>query len=227
MVERLLDASVADEHKGTGFEIEIYDTRTKALLEPFKIGMSRLGDCLLKIRDVFRTFRELSSTNRNELFGGDAKVLGRSEVGGFENIKRKKRVNTMNHIIRRITSRSMNSDPFGPKDLREHLAPLRFITFAGLDDGFANVKMLGLYDAVGSGIVARNPDVTDTVAGCQDVECGNIGRGIVGDEFFETAPATEDVLEDKVCHDFSRVRGGSATFGIHWGQNPVFRPGTL
>ena len=74
--------------------------------------------------------------------------------------------------------------------------------------------MLGLYDAVGSGIVARNPDVTDTIAGCQDVECGNIGRGIVGDEFFETTPATEDVLEDEVCDDFSRVRGGSATFGI-------------
>ena len=106
MVERLLDASVADEHKRTGFEIEIYDTRTKALLKLFEIGMLRLGDRLLKIRDVFGTFRELSSANRDELFGGDAKVLGRSEVGGFENIKRKKGVNTMNHIIRRVTSRS-------------------------------------------------------------------------------------------------------------------------
>ena len=109
---------------------------------------------------------------------------------------------------------STNGDPLGPKDLREHLAPLRFITFASLDDGFANVEMLGLYDAVGSGIVARNLDVTDTVARCQNVEGGNIGRGIVGDELFKTTPATEDVLEDEVCDDLSRVRGSSTTFRI-------------
>ena len=150
----------------------------------------------------------------DELLGGDHEVLVGSEVGRFDDVEGEKRVNTVDHVVGGVTGSTSNSDPFGPEDLRQDLAPSGLVAVTGLHDSLANVVVLGLNETVGAGVVARDADMVDVILASEDVERSDVGGSVVGDYLGEGTPATEDVTEDEVGNDFSRVGGGGASFGV-------------
>ena len=108
----------------------------------------------------------------------------------------------MDHEIGRVAGGLPNSDSFSPKDEGENLSPLRFVSFAGLHDSFTNVKVFRLNNSVGLRIVARDTNVSDSVSRCEDVQCSDVSRAVVCNNFLKSTPSTEDVLEDEVRYDF-------------------------
>jgi len=123
-------------------------------------------------------------------------------------------VNTVDHVVWRVPCSSADGDLFCPEHQREDLTPLRFVSLAGLHDCFPDVEVLRLYDSIGLGVVSRDSDVVDSVLFGEDISSSNVGSGVVGNNLFESSPAAEDILEDKVGNDFGGVRGGSTTFWI-------------
>ena len=95
-----------------------------------------------------------------------------------KNVKQEKRVDTVDHVVRGVTSSLLNSDSFSPEDLWKDLLPLGLITFTGLHDGLVNIEMLGFYNTVGSIIVPRYANVVDPIMLANVVECSNVGRTI-------------------------------------------------
>ena len=67
VVERLLDARVANENEGTGLKVEVDDARTMAFLKLFEVIAASFCNSLLEVCNVFWPFSELASPKRDEL----------------------------------------------------------------------------------------------------------------------------------------------------------------
>jgi hypothetical protein len=161
-----------------------------------------------------RAFRELLSSERDEVFGRHAEVLSGSEIGSLSNIERQEGMDTVDHVVGGIAGRLPNGNTFGPEDLGKDFAPLGLVTFAGLHDSFANVKVLRLHDTVGARVVARDANVMDAVAGTKNFQSSDVRGSVVSNQLFKTTPATENILEDEVGDNFARIGRSSASLGI-------------
>jgi len=135
-----------------------------AFLESLEIGLARLGNCLLHLRDFFRALGKLAGSDRDKILGGDTEVLGRGEVGGLEDIKGEKGVNAVSHIVGGIAGGLADGNSFGPEDKREDFAPFRLLALASLHDRFADIEVLRLNNPVGSRVVTRDTDVANPAA---------------------------------------------------------------
>ena len=111
-------------------------------------------------------------------------------------------MNAVNHEVRGIASSFSDSNSLSPENLRENFAPLRLVSLTSLHDSLANIKMLGLNYPVSLGVVSRNPNVMDFVLLSKEIDSGNIGSGVIGDNLVESSPATGNLLKDKARDNF-------------------------
>ena len=195
-IKGLLDTGISNEYKRTRLKVKVNDTGLVPFLETLEVLLAGLGDCFAHLSEVLGTFSELLGSGSDEFLGGDAKVLSGSEVGGFENIKREKRVDAVDHVLGGVTGSSSNSDSFSPEDLWKDFSPLGLVTFAGLHDGLANVEMLGFHDTVGSRIVPGYANVVDPITLADVVECSNVGSDPLP---FRGAPESLDTVSSHLA----------------------------
>ena len=123
-------------------------------------------------------------------------------------------MDTVNHVVGGVTSSSANSNMLSPEHQRKDLMPLGLIALAGLHDGFSHIEMLRLNDAISLGVVSGDANVVDAVSVGEDIQGGDVSSSIVSDYLFESTPSAEDILEDEVGDDLSRVGGSSTTFWV-------------
>ena len=74
--------------------------------------------------------------------------------------------------------------------------------------------MLGLDDAVGLRVVARNPNVINPVPLGEDVGCRDIRSSVVGDEFLERAPSAQDIIENEIRNNVGGFIGNRTSFRV-------------
>ena len=69
----------------------------------------------------------------------------------------------MNHVVGGVTSSLADSSPLSPEHLQKDFVPPRQVALTGLDDSLTYVKVFGFHNAVSLRVVARDPNVIDTI----------------------------------------------------------------
>jgi len=101
------------------------------------------------------------------------------------------------HVKGGVASGPANGCAVSPEDVWCASWPLQSVAFASLDEGLDDGAVLPLNDAVCVRVVSRNADVSDTVPICKPVKGGDVRCAVVGDDFFDGSPPTQDFLKEK------------------------------
>ena len=94
--------------------VEIDDAPPMLFFESFEVLPTGSCDGLLHPLYVLGTFLQLTCSDRDELFGRDAKVLRRSEEGRLDDVKRQQWVNTVSHKVGRISRYFSDGNSLSP-----------------------------------------------------------------------------------------------------------------
>ena len=95
------------------------------------------------------------------------------------------------------SGRFARGDTICPEGVWCDSGPLRDSAFACLDDRFSDRAVLAFDDAVRTGVVSGNPDVSDTVPLSEPIQRSNEGCAVVRDDFFDGTPSAQDIFENK------------------------------
>ena len=98
--------------------------------------------------EVFISFGELVSTNGDEFVSLEAVGDFRTHECCFGNVKRKKGLDAVSHVIWRIASGLASGDAICPENMVSKRWPLCDITVAGLHEGVTDGAMRTFDDSV-------------------------------------------------------------------------------
>lgn len=164
-----------------------------------------LEDEVVDTCEVGRTTLEGTSAYCQKVGRGNASAGKRMKEGLLGNVEGEKWVNTMDHVIRTVTSGALNRNTFGPDGVINVVGPWRIRVGRELHEAFPKVEMATFDNAVGARVVGRNLDVEDVVLAEFPGEVGRERRTVVGNNFENTAPAADNVLENELGGGFGRI----------------------
>ena len=74
--------------------------------------------------------------------------------------------------------------------------------------------MLAFDDSIVPRVLHRDPNVPNTIPARQPVQCCNEGSAVVCDDFLDSTPPTQDLLENEVAKCVSSLSPKSTPFGL-------------
>ena len=95
-----------------------------------------------------------------------------------------------------------------------HRRPFRLITICRFKQRLPDVKVRAFNDTICMRIITANLNVVDTVLFRQVSQHINEGRAVIGYNFAEAAPPTQDVLVDPIPNSACRFGLQGLKFGI-------------
>jgi hypothetical protein len=123
--------------------------------------------------------------------------LGKGSECCFSEIKRKNRLNSVNHEIRQKPCRAMYSYALCPEYAVDNLIPLGVITFATFDDGLPDIAVSSLDYTISLRVIGRNANWVDAIFSCEIIYCKLKHWPVICDDFGDWSPSAEELFENK------------------------------
>jgi hypothetical protein len=92
--------------------------------------------------------------------------------------------------------------------------PFLFVPITTFHDGLLDIKMTMFNRTIGLGVIGRNVNMADTVAGSKKIEGFNDRFAIVSNYFFKNTPMTENVFKNESAKGRSSFSTKHTKFGI-------------
>ena len=174
---------VAHKDKWYNWKVIILNERREALEQLSNWLLPGLQGSSQHVMEILQFFLHLLGMVCNESLSLTGNIERGKKICCFCNVKVQDCLHTVGHEIWGVTNRQTDSDMVSPKDEGSHVDPFRVFIIAHLHEGFANVEVFALNNAIGLGFIWRTLDMMYAVFFRQVSNCCYKCGAIVSNNF--------------------------------------------
>ena len=152
-------------------------------------------------------------TSDEEFSGEEWLAKVRDKKYGKCEVEWEDRFNTVSHIEGGEPRGFVSGGMIHPEYMGSECGPLGDVVFAGFDKQRTDSVVLSFHNPIGFGVVGRDMYVADPKFVGQPIKSSNIGSPIISDNFLNSAPSAQDLLEDKRAKSATSLRAKCIPFG--------------
>ena len=145
-------------------------------------------------------------TSDKEFSGEEWLAKVRNKEYGKCEVEWEDRFNTVSHIEGGEPHGFVSGGMIHPEYMGSKCGPLGDVVFAGFDKRLTDSVVLSFYNPISFGVVGRDMYVVDPKFVGQPIKSSDIGSPIISDNFLNSAPSAQDLLEDKRAKSATSLR---------------------